>query len=250
MYSIEINLLNDRQDVSQSRTEFGRFDTADRTPLYLGAAFGGAMLALVLLSTVVISAFNQRLIAREQDLDNQLAQLAPQIAEIERLTAETDQVQQETQALASIFNQIKPWAAMLADLQARVPPTLQITRIEQAAPPAPAAPVEGEEPPAEDVPPPSATDLRLNGRALSFGDVNDFVLTLQTSPFLNAERTNLITSERQADQRTGASLVDHEIETQINDVPTSELLQVLSARGAAGLVNRIEVLRQRGVMQP
>jgi type IV pilus assembly protein PilN len=170
-------------------------------------------------------------------------------------------VREETAALATIFNQIKPWSAMLQDLSDRVPPTLQITKIEQtggaAAPPG-GQPPANSQPPAnnaapQEAPPPAAVNgLKLTGNAVSFDNVNDFILTLRKSPFLVSEKTKLQTSEREStgNNAEGIALVKHEVETEINAVPASDLLQALSTTGAQGLVARINLLKQKGVIQP
>jgi type IV pilus assembly protein PilN len=80
--------------------------------------------------------------------------------------------------------------------------------------------------------------------------VNDFELTLRKSPFLKADQTKLTSSERKVDSQSQTDLINYQLQTQINNVPASELLQILNAKGATGLVTRIESLKKQGVMQP
>jgi type IV pilus assembly protein PilN len=263
MYSIEINLLNDRPEYSQdSVASRGTRSGDSKVPLLLGVAAAGSALGLVLVSFGILSFLNQQQIAKEESLDAQLAQLAPQVKEVESLQAQEKVVKDETAALATIFNQIKPWSAMLQDLSDRVPPTLQITKIEQTGGAA-ATPPAGGQPnnnaanaatadPNAAPPSPPANGLKLTGNAISFGDVNDFVLTLRKSPFLIDEKTKLTTSEREENgtNAEGVELVKHELETEINAVPASDLLQALNTTGASGLVTRINLLKQKGVIQP
>lgn len=251
MYSIDINLLNDRPEYGQQVVTSSNYDSDDKTPLFIGLGVGAAALGLVLISFGVMTFLNQQLTAEEESLDSELAQLAPKLAEVDDLKAKEQQVQAETKALATIFNQIKPWSATLQDIRDRVPPTLQITKIQQqaATPPgqqagqanAQAAPVAALSAP---------TQLTITGNAISFNDVNDFVLTLRKSPFLTVSQTQLMSSERKTDNKTQVSVVEHQLETTINDVPASELLQILNAKGASGLAARIRLLKQRGVMSP
>ena len=256
MYSIDINLLNDRPEYGQEVFASQGAGSGDsKMPLLLGFVAAGSALGLVLVSFGVLSFLNRQQIVKEESLDAQLAQLSPQVKEVEALQAQEVAVKEETAALATIFNQIKPWSAMLQDLSDRVPPTLQITKIEQtgaAAPPAGGQPnnaaqnnQNGEAPP-----PPPANGLKLTGNAISFGDVNDFVLTLRKSPFLIDEKTKLTTSEREQNSNNaeGVELVKHELETEINAVPASELLQALNTTGASGLVTRINLLKQKGAL--
>jgi type IV pilus assembly protein PilN len=261
MYPIDINFLNDRSDYSSATVTKGTYASAgeSKTPLLLGGAFAGGLVGLVLLAWGGLSLWSQQLVSKEQDLDNQLSRLAPQLKEVDNLVAQEKTVQSETQALAKIFNQIKPWSATLQDLRDRVPRGLQITSIEQVA--GAAAPAGGQASPSPSpspapnagsspAPAPAVQDLKLGGNALSFGDVNDFELTLRKSPFLKADQTKLTSSERKVDSQSQTDLINYQLQTQINNVPASELLQILNAKGATGLVTRIESLKKQGVMQP
>jgi type IV pilus assembly protein PilN len=261
MYPIDINFLNDRSDYSSATLTKGTYSAPGQsnTPLLLGGAFAGGLVGLVLLAWGGLTFWNQQLVSKEQDLDNQLNRLAPQLKEVDNLAAQEKAVQAETQALAKIFNQIKPWSATLQDLRDRVPRGLQITSIEQVA--GAAAPAGGQASPAPSpspspnasgtpAPAPAVQDLKLGGNALSFGDVNDFELTLRKSPFLKADQTKLTSSERKVDSQSQTDLINYQLQTQINNVPASELLQILNAKGATGLVTRIESLKKQGVMQP
>ncbi|WP_299402518.1 PilN domain-containing protein [Acaryochloris sp. IP29b_bin.148] len=251
MYSIDINLLNDRPEYSQQIVAASGYDSDDKTPMFIGLGVGAAALGLVLVSFGVMTFMNQRLTAEEEKLDDELAQLAPDLSRVDSLKAQEQQVKAETKALATIFNQIKPWSATLQDIRDRVPPTLQITKIQQKAATPPSQPQQAGKPNTQAVAALSApTQLSITGNAISFNDVNDFVLTLRKSPFLTVAQTQLMSSERKTNDRTQVSLVEHQLETTINDVPASELLQVLNAKGASGLAARIGVLKQKGVMNP
>jgi type IV pilus assembly protein PilN len=251
MYSIDINLLNDRPEYSQvSIPQPGR-DSEDKTPMLLGAAFGGGLLGLVLIAFGAISLLNQQFVSREQDLDEQLEALTPQLAEVDNLQAQEQRLKAETQALATIFNQIKPWSALLRDLGERVPPDLQLTKIEQTATPISEADTKqkgkSKAATATVAPLKAPSDLKIFGSSLQFDGVNDFVLTLRKSPFLNGNETQLISSKREVDKESEEQLVTLELKTQINDVPAAELLPILNAKGARGLAIRLEDLRKKGV---
>jgi type IV pilus assembly protein PilN len=257
MYSIDINLLKERPG-------FGREDAAapmatgpvDNTPLIVGGIFGVAMIGLALLAGAGLTFRNQQLANEERDLDDQLAKIAPQLAELDKLKAEKQQVDAETQSLATIFNQIKPWSATLQDLRDRVPPGLQLVKIEQAAPPPPPSPSPGASPPPAGKNAPAAalpstnSQLKLTGKARTFTDVNDFVLSLGKSSFLAADSTKLIQSQREASTvNPDVTLVNYQIDSAINTVPAADLLQELRLKGASGLVSRIEFLKQKGVIK-
>ncbi|HEY9658693.1 MAG TPA: PilN domain-containing protein, partial [Allocoleopsis sp.] len=157
----------------------------------------------------------------------------------------------------------------------------QILQAESEAPaaaPAPspsptASPSPGASPGAAQVPetpePPPST-VQIKGYARSFNDVNDFVLTLQRSPFLNADQVNLVTSQLVANPTQielptasgGAAggqpqievelpqVVQFTIEGGLTNLPASALLQDLERTLSVGLATRIQALRDRGVIQP
>lgn len=271
MYAVDINLLKERPGYRQEvTTRTQAVNTFDRGPLFLGVAVGGAFLGLTLAIFLVLTALSQRLTAREQELDQQLAQIAPELARIESLKAEEQRLKAETNALASIFNQVRPWSATLQDMRDRVPVGLQITSLQQAGAtgssasgsstsPSPSpAPSASPSPGAGATTPAPTGDLTIKGSALSFSDVNDFVLALQNSDFLKGDITQLVQAQRQASTPTNSStsnapaapsLVEYQIQTGISDVPASDLLQELNRKGAVGLVTRIQILREKGVLQ-
>lgn len=260
MYQININLLNDRPEYSSSTVSSkGTLMGADNTPLIWGGAFAGGLMALTLLAFGGVSLFNQQLVSQEQKLDANLRELAPGLSKVSELKAQEQVIQSETAALAKVFNQIKPWSATLQDLRDRVPSTLQITKIEQtaaAAPPAtppPAAPNSADKAKndaAAPAPPPPAGELKISGNTLNYSDVNDFELTLRKSTFLKPDQTKLMSSQRESNAQSGMNLIKYEMQTQLSDVPASEILQVLNAKGATGLVSRIETLKRQGAMKP
>lgn len=114
-------------------------------------------------------------------------------------------------------------------------------------------------------------NIEISGIAKSFNDVNDFLLVLQKSNFLQPKETRLVTAELQAnptkleplkfrDLPQQASIqqtdlpklpeqVNFNIQTKLSEVPASDLLRELDRKGAAGLVTRIEELQRRGVIQ-
>ncbi len=269
MYQININLLNDRPGYNSGTVNAkGTLTGADNTPLIWGGAFAGGLMVLTLLALGGVSLLSQQLVSQEQKLDANLRELAPGLSKVSELQAQEQVIQSETAALAKVFNQIKPWSATLQDLRDRVPATLQITKIEQTAAAAPppasgsaqtnslsnkalessADKAKGEA--AAPVAPPPAGELKISGNTLNYSDVNDFELTLRKSAFLKPDQTQLTSSQRENNAQTGINLIKYEMRTQLNDVPASEVLQVLNAKGATGLVSRIETLKRQGAMKP
>ncbi|MGB8698974.1 MAG: pilus assembly protein PilN, partial [Thermosynechococcaceae cyanobacterium] len=150
MHQIDINLLNDRPEFSTGTIAKGTYTGDNKMPLVWGGAFAGSLVGLVLLLLGGLSLFSQQLASRDQQLDADLNKLAPELAKINDLKAQGQVIKSETTALATIFNQIKPWSATLQDLRDRVPSGLQLTKIEQIAA---AAPPPGQAPPAGSPPP-------------------------------------------------------------------------------------------------
>ncbi len=254
MYAIDINLLRDRPELGGDSGVGPTGPAVDNTPIILGGIAAAVFLGLVIVGAAGANFWTGQLKARQEQVEGRLAEVAPQLKKLAELKQEEANIQAETQALTTIFNQVKPWSALLQDVAGLTPKGLQITSMTQLPPPPPPAPApvaEGQEPPPPP-PPVTTTELTLDGFAESFSDVNDFVLLLQRkSPYLVADSTRLITADRLADDPASeTSPIKFQIKSMVNDVPASELLQALEENGAAGLTSRIKFLQQRGVVTP
>jgi type IV pilus assembly protein PilN len=276
MYSLDINFLNDRPDYKPAERKAsaspGRGGAnIDRTPIIIGAAVALAANALV---GGVWLVFNQR----NAQLQNELSQLEAQLGEKTNLVAELDKIyaqakltNEEANALATVFNEIKPWSALTQELAELMQIAgVKINSIEQtkpaatavAAPPPPPAgqPADAAATPAKDTP-----KLEITGIANSFTQLSDFVLLLNQSPFFDGEKTKLISASLKdnptqlvvAESQGGSNslpqlqpVVEYKIETNLSAATASELLPQLKSKGAVGLVNRIQTLQQKGVIQP
>ena len=294
MYSLDINFLKDRGIQPDPVKRAKPAPKGSLTPLYIGLAVGLLLPALVGGMWFFLQ---QQIAQKESDkanLDAKLAQLKIEQNKVDQLNAQTALVTDETNSLASVFDQIKPWSAMLQDIRERIPPGVQIASIAQTAAtaaPAPAAkpvaraknakPAASPSPdaspgakaapgatPAATTPRPT-TKLEITGRARSFDDVNYFLLTLQRSSFLKRDETQIVKAELVRDssrvevRRPGNApgqptnnttyelpkSVQFKIQTNLSDIPASELLRELNRKGAVGLVKRIENLQQKGVIQ-
>jgi type IV pilus assembly protein PilN len=267
MYSLDINFLNDRQD---RPTEAGlgkprRAQRESNLPFYLGLAAAIALPALVGGVWLLLQSQNRQLEQQQAELDSQLTALNAQLEVINSIEAQIQEIDTENRALATVFDRIKPWSAVLQDIRGRVPGNVQISNIEQlqveAEAPPPAA--DGTQPAAAVEPPPSR--VRIRGYARSFNDVNDFVLTLKRSPFLDAESLQLTNSqliENPTQVEIANDLPDREIQVELprvveytiegnlTNLPASALLQDLERTLSVGLATRIQALRDRGVIQP
>jgi type IV pilus assembly protein PilN len=284
MYSLDINFLNDRVERPvESGKPDPRIIRDSPRPIYLGVGVAVLLLGSVVGLWAFLQNRNAVLAQRQAELDSELAALQAQLSEVDVINQQISAINTEVQALGSVFNQIKPWSALLQDIRDRVPANVRIGLIEQlsdedsasataAAQPTPAAPPadpnaqEGEAAAAAPAPAPPATSvIQISGLARSFDDANDFVLTLKRSPFLRAESTRLLTAELidnptqiefgEGVQSSGIEValpqvVEYTIASQLTDLPASELFQDLERTLAVGLTARIQALRERGVIQP
>jgi type IV pilus assembly protein PilN len=257
MYSLEINFLNDRPQLRQKsprKLELKLvFPSGNFTSVYLGVGLGVFFPLLAGLILWFLQAKNAELAQNITQLEQQKQQLDIQIGDINKIKEEIKTIKGETQVLVTVFDQIRPWSAMLQDLRDRIPATVQIDHIKQLPPIAP----EKGQPPAN----PSG-GLELTGFARSFNDVNDFLLTLQQSQFLKSTETKIMTSELvDAPLRPGTTpsktgipvkppqVVKYTIQSSMSDVPASQLIRDLEQKGTVGLVTRIHSLQQTGVIQ-
>ncbi|MEM6423763.1 MAG: PilN domain-containing protein [Cyanobacteria bacterium P01_C01_bin.73] len=258
MYGVDINFLSDRE-VRQAPIGPSPGPApgpeVDRRPLFLGIGAAVAALAIVGGYYGYLKYEESRLNARQEELDAELAALASQLQEVRIIQAQTATIQAENAAWVSIFEQVRPWSALLQDSRDRIPGRAQITSVQQT--PGLSIEVEGLEEPV----PPENGGVQVLGTACSYNDVNDFFLTLQRSPFLDGETTELVQASlgdevegrcpgegAAADDTT--QLVEYTISSNINNVRASELLQILEQKGTVGLVARIRALQQTGVVEP
>lgn len=278
MYSLDINFLNDRPDIRpQVQGNKPKQKPAAMTPLILGVALGLLLPGVVGGLWFFVQQQTTQLETQQAELDSELQRLQIQQEKIKQLNDEIAKVQGETNDLASVFNQIKPWSAMLQDIRERIPRGVQIQTIEQtedttsAAPTPAASPApDAQAPNAQATSAPSPTmKLAISGSARSFDEVNYFLLALQRSPFFKSDETQLVKAELrdnpnkvevkvpQNQTQSGGTVtytlpktVDYQIQTSLSDIPASELLRELDRKGAVGLVTRIRTLQEKGVIQP
>jgi type IV pilus assembly protein PilN len=141
MYSLDINLLNERPEYQSGRQAqskgSAKVNTAKygKAPLYIG----GAVAALASIATggawMLLGQQTTQLEAKQKDLDTKLGSLKAQDARLAAIAGETTQITGETQSLASIFNQVQPWSAILQDLRESIPQGVQISSVTQTEKP-------------------------------------------------------------------------------------------------------------------
>ncbi|MDJ0844974.1 PilN domain-containing protein [Crocosphaera sp.] len=242
MYSLDVNFLKDRNlETSAKTTKITQLrgpSLKEQVPLIIGGAVMVILPAITASSLLILNQLSSSTQQRIQQLESQLGQLSAQNQSVEEINAKVQQNDQEIQSLVTVFNQIRPWSAIFSEIEAKIPANVQVGAINQG---------DG--------------SVTISGYALSYDDLNDFVLTLQSSPLLNAERTVITTASLEdfPVETTNApdnlevefpQGVRYTITTAISDRPSSELIQDFARSGAIGLVNRIRTLEDKGVIKP
>lgn len=266
MYSLDINFLKDRYLETATRPSAFRARKERiwaTEPLIIGAVIGLllpiATVGFWLFWEIRTAQLNQNIAV----IDEELNQLEAQQQRIQQIEGQIEQVNAGTSALASVFNQIKPWSAILQEIRDRTPNGVQISSIQQGETASSSSEADDEEQPEQPLP---TTQVTISGIALSYSQVNDFLLTLQQSNFFNGEQTQLQSAssvdypetelkkpENSESQNLTIELpqvVEYTIQTELSNQSASELLQELERQGAVGVVTRIRTLKEEGVIQP
>jgi type IV pilus assembly protein PilN len=270
MYGIDINFLNDRADrptdaiVPVRKTAA---NSASKLPLLVGLAVAIASCAGVGGYWLILQNQQKSLMAESSVLDSQLVELQAKLAQVDTVRQQTQAVEAEVQALASVFERIRPWSAIVRDIQGRIPGRTQISRLVQVAPAAPGdlatAPAAPAAAPAAGAPAAStsaAGGLELGGNACSFDDVNDFLLTLKSSPFLESKSVKITEASLgeivpgrcpgEVENGSPLALVTYTITGDIKSIPATALLNELNRQQeSTGLAARIRALQATGAIK-
>jgi type IV pilus assembly protein PilN len=285
MYSLDVNFLKDRPGNDQDPKPPGPIiKISGNVPLIAGIAVAAFLPLAVAGFWWWQQSEQSSLEARIAQVQADLDKAAKEQGELQKIRQETNSYKQQTQALASVFEQIRPWSAMIKDISERVPPGIQITCIAQI----PASGTSSSSNGCQNVPnPPTTTTssapttttanapvvvpqdkVEITGIASSFNNVNDLILTLQRSAFLNNKETRLVTArlvdnpiklERNpgTQQSNGNNfqvpalppVVQFKVLTSLSDKTASQLLPQLYNLGDLGLTARMEALKQQGVIK-
>ncbi len=253
MYSLDINFLKDRSpsqgNQGQSKKKLA-MPVGGMTPIYIGAAVAVVLPALLGLGLLYVQSQNTNIDEQIAVLEGKNQELEAKLGNIKQKEAEIAAIKTETQALVSVFDRIKPWSAMLQVLRDRIPARVRIENVKQTAPEIAAENSSTAS---------SAGGIEITGYARSFNDVNDFLLSLQKSPFFKSSTGKIVTAElidgplpqNIPDGVTiePPKIVKYTIVSQLSDVPASELMRELEQQGTVGLVARIRNLQRTGVFE-
>lgn len=258
MYSLDINFLQDRSpaELDNNKPVKPKADITEYTPALLGVGVGLSIPALVFGVLLFLQAQNAGLGQQIAKLEEENKNLDVKLADIKKIKDETNGIKEQTQALVTVFDQIRPWSAMLQDLRDRIPANVQVETIKQMPPVIQAQNSEGKKPS-------NAGQLEIIGYARSFADVNDFVLIMGKSNLFNPAESRISTAELvDAPPITGAvppetktevkfkppQVVKYTIKASLSAVPASQLIRDLEQKGTVGLVERIRNLQKTGAI--
>jgi type IV pilus assembly protein PilN len=272
MYSLDINFLKDRQPVVIDRPTGPITPINQKILMYAGVAAGLLPLALVGGFWLFQQSQTGSLEKKLADLKAQNEQSNAKLQEIGKIKKEADEMTAQTKGLATVFDQLKPWSAMLQDVRDRLPTGMQLTCVAQTQPSTTdvtncqTIQTASSSTSTATAGLPTTDTIVISGLTYDFSSINNFLLTLQQSPFFKPADTQLVISELkdypaqwQQGQRDGITaggsqvkakkVVEFTIKTSLSDTPASKLLRELERKGALGLVTRIETLQQKGVLQ-
>ena len=136
MYSLDINFLKDRSpaELDNNKPVRPKTDITEYTPALLGVGVGLSIPALVFGVLLFLQAQNAGLGQQIVKLEEESKNLDVKLADIQKIKEETKVIKEQTQALVTVFDQIRPWSAMLQDLRDRIPANVQLETIKQIPP--------------------------------------------------------------------------------------------------------------------
>ncbi|MBC6480563.1 MAG: PilN domain-containing protein [Hormoscilla sp. GM7CHS1pb] len=258
MYSLEINFLKDRPEYQQPKKETGTGTSSQINPKDLAPVAVGLMVAAVLVGGALgikiyyLDPENAKLEKQLGQADRSIKQIEAKKNKIAAIKKETEEIEKQTEALATVFNQIKPWSALLQEIRDRTPGSVQIEELKQVEVVTRIPAKNRKEKPTQI----RKVGIEITGLAKSYNDVNDFMLLLTKSSFLNGKETELVSTrmrknpirvkvpERSQIKVELPPVVGYKIRTFLSDAPAEEILAELERKGAVGLVNRIENLQR------
>jgi type IV pilus assembly protein PilN len=254
MYSLDVNFLKERQipDTKPS-AEKQKINLGDVTPIWVGAGVGVGIPALLYVGYLSLQNQTTEVTTKITQRQAQITNLDQKIATVTKIKQDKDQASDEVKALVTVFDQIRPWSAVLQDLRDRIPQSVQIDDIKQIAATPPPPPASGGKGSVEPVN--LAGGMEITGYAQSFDNVNDFLLILQQSKFLNSEEGRITTAELVPAPNSNSKgnsqlhqVVKYTIKVGLSNVPASTFIKELEEKGSQGLVARLLDIKKAGVI--
>jgi type IV pilus assembly protein PilN len=231
MYTLDINFLSDRIATEQA-SAVERQPIADSQFLIYGGAIAVVALSLVGGAFLFLSSINEGVRQEVATLTSKETELKSRIDSLKVQEDQLKEIEGRTAGLVNLFVGNLPMSAIADDIRRRTPITVQVDSLTQAA---------GAD---------GKTTISLVGKATSYTELNDFMLLLKSSPLLDDANTKLISSTLQAATvDRNFNLVNFQIQTALSSKPIGEILPDLQKAGADGLVTRVNLLKQQGVIK-
>jgi len=253
MYSLDINFLKDPnrkpEEVITAKAKITAPTMGSMVPLVGGGIIAAVLIGLPFVGSVWINTKKTETSDEIARLEAEIKKAEEQNTQITQLEGEYTQIKSQTDAFVDIFNKIQPISAILQELIDNVPRGVQIKSIVQSE----------AEAKAENQ---SATQkVKIDGIATSYDQANDFLLTLKRSGFFVKDKVFLSNVALTENPEAGsienipenlivefAQVVEYSIDAEIQVRPASEILDDLTKKGALGLVSRIKILQEKGVI--
>ena len=233
MYTIDINFLSDRKTETGTSTGGGGGGLADGQFLLYGAAAAIAAIAVAGGYFLFLFLQTEGLKTRLDELTNQESGLKTQLESLVKQEEQVKAVEAKTNQLVNLFTKSIPTYAFLEDFSKRTPDKGQVPRVTQVA--AAAA---------------GTTDVivRLEGKSAGFEELNDYLLLLKNSPYLDPSRIVLKSATSAIVQERNITLVTFQIEANLTTKSVADLFKDLEASGADGLIERVRLLQQEKII--
>jgi Tfp pilus assembly protein PilN len=228
MYTPEINFLKERTLTATT----GQF-TAGGVAVPVAPSRGGSTAIIIglLIAGVSLGAYawgnfqlTSRLTALRLDRDEinrDLSEAQSELSRRQALQTELDGLLARTNAFQSFFVSLQPWSAILQDVRNRVPPDVWVSNLST-----------------------TANTVTIQGQSLEFEQVNDFILTLKQSPYV--QNVQLNNTQEVAGSADSLPSVNYGLTITLANLQlsTPETLDVLRAQGALGVVEKLTILRE------
>jgi type IV pilus assembly protein PilN len=222
MYAIDINFLNDRQAREQATTRQS-MQIADSQFLIYGGVVAFLAVAIAGGYYFYVDSTLQQELQKKAQLDSEKSRLDSELAEVQKTQADLAQMEAKTNELLPLFVGQLPTYAILSDLSRRTPDTIQIDNFAE-----------------------NARAIQINGSARDYQALNDYLLLLKSSPFLDPNSTTLTSATLGTEAN---ATVKFSIQTAVTSKRADELLKELKEAEATGLLIRLSKLKQEGIIK-
>ncbi len=222
MYSIDINFLKDREVPEQGIVRQS-VEIADSQFMIYGGVVAFISLAIAGGYYFYVDSNLQQLLQTKAQLEGQKSQLEGELKEVQSKQAELAQIRGRTEQLLTLFVGQLPTYAILNDLRRRTPDTIQINNLAE-----------------------NARAIQMDGSAKDYQALNDYLLLLKSSPFLDASKTVLTSATLGTEAN---ATVKFSITTAVTDKRADALLKELKEAEATGLLIRLSKLKREGIIK-